>query len=274
MKIYLLLLFLAIPWLVKAQYKTVFGDDTTQWNIIYTIPDYFPINVYKAYDDTIIGNKSYLKVFKSYQGSAYNLFGYLKEDTSSGKLWFRSMDDKERLIMDLSLKKTDTFYFGFDDSLLYTVDTIFYYNGKKHNSFNGESNDSIQFIEGIGPFNLFYFEYVSRPYNAQIRCMKKDNQLVYMNSGYTSCQDIDVGINANKSEQPLIFPNPATHSIKIKTRTGNPVSVEVFSSTGLLILKTITSIEKNIGIDCLPAGIYIVRIREQGKYYSAKLYKE
>jgi hypothetical protein len=268
------MLFLAISNISWAQYQTVFGDDTTQWNIIYTIPDYFPTNVYKAYDDTTIGNKSYLKVFKSDQGSAYNLFGYLKEDTSSGKLWFRSLDDKERLIMDLSLKKTDTFYFGFDDSLLYTVDTIFYFNGKKHISFNGESNDSIQFIEGIGPFNLFYFEYVSRPYDAQIRCMKKDNQLVYMNSLYLTCLDNNVGVEDIVNEKIKIFPNPAKDYFIVKKNSPNSIRIDIFNSTGILLMTATTNYNKRIDINILPTGFYFIRIKERNKYFLSNLSKQ
>jgi hypothetical protein len=122
-----------------------------------------------------IEDKYALKVFESEQGSTSNLFGYLKEDTNTGKLWFRSLDEKERLIMDLSLEKSDTFYFGFDDSLLYTVDAISYSAVKKYVSFKGESNDSILFIGGVGSSNFFYFEYVFQPEQAQIRCEKRQS---------------------------------------------------------------------------------------------------
>src|ERR1035437_421241 len=135
------LLYLIVSLASLAQpYRSVFAKDTTQWNVICVILDWEPTFIYKAYGDTIIENKNYKFINKGYWNTFGDKYGYMREDITTGKLWFRSLDNNERLIMDLSLNKNDSFVF--ETGQKYSVDSVFYRGGRKYLSFNGNSRDS------------------------------------------------------------------------------------------------------------------------------------
>ena len=236
--------------LTKAQpYESVFGKDTTQWNVVYHIPDLFPTLIFKAYGDTLINKQKYMPV---YMGDYYNplkLYGYFKEDINVGKLWFRGLDGQEELFMDLSLAKNDSFYFGLREPLLYTVDTVYYKSGKKYISF--QTNYPILFIEGIGPFNMFFSIQVGHPDFAQIRCKEKDNVLVFINSDSGTCLDTITGINNIRNESFKIYPNPVSVELFIQPTSNikEAYSLEIYSLKG-----------ERIKTECLESGSNLHRI--------------
>jgi hypothetical protein len=257
-------------------YESVFGKDTTQWNVVYLIPDYFPTLIFKAYGDTLINEQKYVPVYMGYYYTPLELYGYFKEDVDSGKLWFRYLNEQEELFMDLSLSKSDSFYFGLNEPILYTVDTIYYNSGRKYISFN-EANYAypILFIEGLGPFNMFYTMLVSFPEYAQIRCKKKDNNLVFLNSDSGTCLDTFTSVNSYLNENLRIFPNPTNGYINITTSSTESGTLELFNSSGDRVLS-----ESNMGngqiinIGYLPNGVYLVKYQLQNKQFTTKLTKQ
>lgn len=252
-------------------YKSVFGKDTTQWNVIYTIPDYFPTYIYKAFGDTSINSQNYRFLYKGNKWTLGDRYGYLREDTLEGKLWFLSLNFQEKLIMDLSLSKSDTFIF--ETNFEYSVDSVFYISGRKNISFNGDNEDSISFIEGIGPFNLFYFAESQTPSKAQIRCMFKDNMLVYKNSLYNECTDTVTGIKNTIINAPNIFPNPTNNSVLFTTNENGEFIIEFYNASGFLLQKNQVQNNEIIDINKFPAGIYVIRIISKYRNYSSKLIK-
>jgi hypothetical protein len=257
----------------KAQpYETVFGVDTTQWNVFYLIPDYDPTYIYKAYGDTSINYLNYKILYEG--GGLGKTQGYLREDTLTGKLWFLSKSGTETLIMDLALEKTDTFIFStFGPNMEFSVDTVFYRSGRKYISFNGSSPDSIFFIEGIGPSNFLYSEWVNFPFYAQLRCMFKDNILIFHNSRFTNCYDSGTGVISNQLQSFNIYPNPASEIITFPFDNGINLPIEIYNSVGYLIFKEDYINNRQINISEFPPGLYIVRINIGSNIFIQKFIK-
>jgi len=270
-----LLMFCCSTLTIAQPFESVFGKDTTQWNVVYHIPDYFPTLIFKAYGDTLINEQKYVPVYKKYWYSPLELYGFFKEDVNVGKLWFRSLGGQEELLMDLSLSKNDSFYFGHVKSIPYTVDTVYYKLGKKYISFNeAQPSYPILFIEGLGPFNMFYNIHVSFPEYAQIRCKEKDNVLFFMNSDYGTCLDTITGVNNILNESFRIYPNPTNEYINIATNSTECGTLELFNSIGNLVLsKEIIGNEK-INIAQLPRGIYVIRCLLNKKQFTTNLIKQ
>jgi hypothetical protein len=256
----------------KAQpYESVFGQDTTQWNVIYLVPDLYPTFIYRAVGDTVIDDFNYKQLFLGTSDKLGNRFGYLREDTTIGKLWHLSISNKERLIMDLSLEKSDTFHFEGDFE--YTVDTVFYRSGRKYISFNEGSEDSVLFIEGIGPFNFLHWVEVPFPEEAQIRCMFKDNVLIFKNSSYSNCYDTVTNVICEQLNTINIYPNPALNYISISSMENEVYSIEIFNTMGYLVFNESINNNKQINISSLTAGIYAIRINTKSKTELIKLIK-
>jgi hypothetical protein len=260
-------------------YKSVFGHDTTQWNVIYQIPDYFPTIIYRTYNiDTLINGLDYKLLYQVYVGNHWyddNKYGFLREDTIEGKLWFMSLDYHERLIMDLSINKEDTFAFGTSINDKLTVDTVFYKSGKKYILFYEEgSPDTISFTEGIGPSNFMFFaEEEDHPTLSQIRCMYTDNNLVYKNYEYSGCLDTITGIMNNKIQEIKLYPNPTTDFITIQNDEEKQFKIELFSNMGSSILRINIKGKDHIDISYLPSGIYIIRVSTKSEFLITKLIK-
>lgn len=265
--------------LTKAQpYESVFGKDTTQWNVVYHIPDLFPTLIFRSYGDTLINEQKYVPVYMGYYYTPLELYGYFKEDTNVGKLWFRGLDGQEELFMDLSLAKNDSFYFGLREPLLYTVDTVYYKSGKKYISF--QTNYPILFIEGIGPFNMFFSIQVGHPDFAQIRCKEKDNVLVFMNSDSGTCLDTITGVNNILNESIKVYPNPVSGKLFIQPTSNidEGFSLEMYSVKGELVKTECLEGGSNlhrIDVSSLKSGVYVLRLTSaSGKYDEVVIIKE
>lgn len=256
-------------------FESVFGKDTTQWNIVYQIPDYFPTLIFKAYGDTLVNGEKYVPVHKGYNYTPLELYGYMKEDTDVGKLWFRDIKGQEELLMDLSMEKSDSFYFGLSEPILYTVDTVYYNSGRKYISFN-EANNAypVLFIEGIGPFNMFFSNEVSDPWYAQIRCKKNDNILVFMNSDYDTCVDTLTSVNNYFGESIKIYPNPANGYLTISNNTTETGILELFNSLGTRVLSQKIIGDGQVDIGNLSNGVYLVDYQVKNKHFITKFTKQ
>lgn len=261
--------------LTKAQpYESVFGKDTTQWNVVYQIPDYFPTLIFKAYGDTLINKQKYIPVYKGYHDTPLELYGYFKENVDSGKLWFRNLNEQEELLMNLSLGKSDSFYFGREKIYSYTVDSVYFESGEKTISFKPLFSKPVRFIEGLGPFNMFYNLNVSFPEYAQIRCKKKDNNLVFMNSDYGNCLDTITGVDNIPNERIKIYPNPSNEYINISTNSTECGTFELFNNLGNLVLSKSILGDEQIFIGNLPKGVYLVKFQKHNKHFTSKLTKQ
>lgn len=248
-------------------YKTVFGHDTTQWNVKMEIPDYIATIVYKAFSDTLIGGYNYKKVFECSNSSYIDKVGYMREDTSSGKLWFLLNNGEEKLVLDLEINKGDTFLV--EENYECMVDTTYTKNELRYVVFNCNLNysDTLKFIESIGPNNIFgWLNNWELGKETTLLCCYKDNIQVYENSNLMTCFLQGGDIRDDEMNSSIcIFPNPnnGSFTIGLKSQFLNDGSyIQIINGFGELV-KTIEHVENSqrISISELANGYYYLRVR-------------
>ncbi|MBO7227016.1 MAG: hypothetical protein J6V33_05490, partial [Bacteroidales bacterium] len=192
-KLVLVIAFIFATGTIKAQdsvvYKSVLGDSITEWyNLIAYSGVWADTRSYTVItgDTAMMGDTIYhVYECNEYFGSCYNFIEipyninnytkYIRESEDRSKLYFRTSEsNNEMLIMDLNLEVGDTV----DtktwkwDGINYTnskiiVDSVYYYDGRKHirtNCYIAFSYDyrftyydTLQFVEGVGPtFGIMY----------------------------------------------------------------------------------------------------------------------
>lgn len=248
-----ILLLLSLPQMLFAQnFKSLFSpNQVTSWNIFSnTIPG--NTQKYFANFDTIVNGKTW-----KYFGKNTSQSGLVREDTLTGKIWFKGInpynyiitDTFEKLICNFTLNLGDSFNYYyhqpygnnkfFDKNTWIKVDSVFYFRGLKHIRFDtvGCSNliyrknwglgEIVKFVmvEGMGTNRGFHymFDITNR---WVVQCNYRDSDLFYSNVFSTfsdSCNiEISVGSNVNKLNnlpQISIFPNPVTTKLTVTFET-------------------------------------------------------
>lgn len=285
-------------------YESVFGINSTEWDIAcwgFTTYETFTFSVCC---DTTINARSYKKfILINDTGclTPYRCY-FLSEDTLNGKLWlYNSEDEKEYLSMDLNLNIGDTFKinpkaFHYNppsppetDSIA-IVDSVFFKNGRKmiriniHN-FLPANQEKLTFIEGVGPnFGVFYqagrsVAIYDQP--RQLLCAKKDSVYVYKNKINLStwpdtCLYVQVGINEfNKNAQIEIFPNPVKEEL-------NLIFPEPFEGY-IIVYNVLGSVEEQIYLknilnykmetSTLNKNVYFIRVLNKDVSVTKKIIK-
>lgn len=237
------------------------------------------------YGDTIVNNLSYTKVAPGYGGSFTQPFmGLVREDTMTGRVWYRAItpgtidpanDTIDKLVMDMTLEKGDTFFFGktgYTDSLL-TVDTTYISNGRKIIEFNKKypHGEPISFIEGVGTsmtlcykgihrLNIGYFQWL-------MLCAFKDHKLIYSSQRAVqysnSCSILSTPSVDDTQPEITIHPNPS-NGLFTATLTKNTHQLYVTTLNGQVILqKNISTNTKKVKLNLIgqPRGIYFLNLR-------------
>jgi hypothetical protein len=226
-------LFLIFSQISFGQYKSIFGQYSTKWNIIpYGVCDGMTSITVSVIGDSIINSNNYKEVDR------YSLFsednGFLREDTIAGKVWFYNKTiAKEILVVDLSLNETDSFKiynYALDSTYIY-VDTLFINNGIKHIRFKHcyihicAPDEQFEFIEGTGTnAGLFYIDtWDANASFSYLLCHEKDGKKIYGNSLFNDTCFVDiVGINDVIRENDVeIFPNPTKDLVTFRFKNQN-----------------------------------------------------
>lgn len=277
-------------------YKSIFSQDTTRWNVFEFLPDNGGTIVYYSFSDTIIDSSTYYKIYREYDYiydwdqpiGQVNICGFVREDTINGKYWFLEPtggEHREGLFMDLKLDKRDTFINYYSTRYLtdneFIVDSVYYEGDKKIIEFNithsgDENNYNIKFIEGVGLSNGFFMIennwaedfalickynndtlFYSTPYNINENCYRE---------GYGNIEYNTLGINIS------VYPNPSNGLISIELGENHykELYLNVYNSDGTFILK------KLINNTCFQfrisePGLYLLEITDGIKKYCKKI---
>ena len=97
-------------------------------------------------------------------------------------------------------------------------------------------------------------------------------------------QDLDIqephlffyaGFGYIKTDEVLVYPNPASKSVFVKTKTYDIASINVFDATGRLIARY-NGQSKNIEVDIsnVAIGIYNLEIQIENKVFRTRLVKK
>lgn len=266
-------------------YQSLFGSDSTSWDITFGYCDGQTTTGSKVLGDTIINSMSYKKVggFLSF----LNLSGYLREDTVSGKAWYyRESNSTEYLTMDLSLNINDTFdIYDFSNTPHhFCVDSIYYMNGRKHVQLNATlslcgSHGRLTFVEGVGTTAGLFFQGSIDFLNYYMLCQHKNGVKVASNLIYpNSCFVQSIGINENQlnGHSIKVFPVPASTSltVDINLPTSDLYQISVFDLNGELILQTsIENSANTIDVSGLKNGIYQILIENEDQVRHSRFIK-
>lgn len=274
---------------IKAQdFETICKIQSTSWNAASGACDFIITDSTIIIGDTLYNGNTYFTLY-NFGYSENDSLGFLREDTVSGKLWYRHSlnNPPEFLIMDLSLQKNDIFTLcGFNDSIDIIVDTTYYDNeGRKHVDFGFGILDicgsvsQFEFIEGIGPTpGLFYQGDFYEPYcNSALLCCTKDGQQIFSNLIFNNvCMINETGIRETPlNNNSTIYPNPTSHSFQVKFRNDNEdlYTLEIYSSTGQRVYSFQTNSDSiNIDDRLSGSGLYFYKLSsEKGEKYSGKI---
>lgn len=272
----LLVLLLFATFAHSQAYKSLFGQDSTQWNIAnFYFPGFWFTDSFIAKEDTVINGQVYKAIHSQNSQFLPSYIGSLREDTIQGKAWFRSwVDTTERLVMDLSLMVGDSIVLG-ETSMSYNVvvDSVFYLSNRKHirlahQYYTNLGDQTFMFIEGEVSTMGFYFY---------------DNDLGYTESSYLLCTHKDgvetykfsdtcfiMSTATNKIVEPLnftVFPNPVGNFLNIEISENDTQNYicQLIDITG----KTLQTIdlqsnnENRIIVENYPSGIYFLMIFDE-----------
>ncbi len=152
----------------------MFGSDSTSWVFKWHNIDFSYNEIAYVSKDTVIGGLSYKKVSYYNHGASFSPSApcILREDTLTGKVWFRSLDPTDYdttdvLAFDFSLMPGDSFDISnmenhFVEPLYAKVDSVRYLSGLKYIYFNMNylswdtttavvvASEPYMIIEGIG----------------------------------------------------------------------------------------------------------------------------
>jgi hypothetical protein len=193
--------------------------------------------------------------------------------------------DEEFPVMDLTLALADTFYVGIDRSDTLIVDSVFFTtDGRKHIRFDypiefAGGTEKLEFIQGFGTnFGLFYqgIESSMIPSMNYLLCAYHDDIQIYANKSMNGqCSVHWVGINDQPAAEEIkMYPNPAKDKLTIEI-PGNQFSgssrLLIYNSSGILV-ETIegSSNPLTINVQDKPAGIYLLRLNLNSKYYNLR----
>lgn len=277
-KIYLLLtIILATGHCSIGQHMSVFGTNSTSWNIIFgNLGGGYNDSIYVV-GDTIINGENWQKLKLTFGD-----IGLLKEDTVMGQLFYRNFywDTTITMIADFGLDVGDSFLFnhmGYKSWIV--VDSVFLNGDAKIIRFNYtlSSNEKLMFIEGIGTnIGVTYPEsYMMSPY---LMCMYKDDTLYYQNNHPTYKGDCSVEWTYagpyNEPEPVRVYPNPSRGNLHVELPHSGSWVYALTDLSGRIIRQGV--IEENQAVIEMPGnqtGVYLLQVieRQTGQTYWSKV---
>lgn len=267
----------------KAQtaYKSIFGNNSTNWNISFEQGNWYDTDSLVAISDTVIDAMNYKIIEqRSYDFYEHQKY-YVREDTNSGKYYIRSANDlqKENLFMDLGLNVGDTFVirnspFYTGDSLEILVDSVYYINNLKVIKTNYQSDGQqgfIRFYESIGPNNGLNYLYQTHMIHSLfiLQCNFKDDTLYFHNpSGRVEnwpCHT-SFGVSVPEYERKIIkniYPNPTNSLLNLEFNSEFSGTLIIYNTYGQIVIKKEIKDSPNLQINVgdLPSGVYLIALK-------------
>ena len=276
----------------QAQYRSIFGQTSTEWVFeANNISGVYGQDTLRYLADTTIGTLQYKKVW--YRIGDDLLF---REDTVLGQVWYRPAqggvfpfdpDTAERLIFDFSLSVGDTFrvrpLIWPDTFQSLSVHDVFIDSSGRRNLVLGDSyswgmRGRFRLIEGVGSNHgiLFLHQDATIDWGQYLLCYRRDGVEAYVNDYYGTC-NVHTGVNATgglQDAQFKIYPNPNQGLIYIEAlSTVLPQAIALYNQLGQKVLEQPYS--PQLDLSPLAAGIYYLHLWDQaglslGQYHLIK----
>ncbi|MFN2260547.1 MAG: T9SS type A sorting domain-containing protein [Psychroflexus sp.] len=301
-KITLLFLLFFINAGVNAQnngnYESIFGENETNWNYYVNTLGDDPIQVVGdiifILSDELYTNTTTGETYRVFDGGYVDEdsnefiilapeFYYLREDTSTGKVWLfqpQYSENEEILVIDMNLEVGDDFDFlTAEGTQTTTVTNVYYQNNLKHIVFDYSEDievgdeiisQDLVFIEGVGS-SLGYLNYAFRKH---LVCSEKDDNSTFENDE-TAFDGFCVlsMLNSTSFENSLniyVYPNPAENKLFIKSKNQNNLTLEIFNLEGKSVLQNKLDNKRELNVSSLNSGIYLVKIKNENNKTSTQ----
>jgi hypothetical protein len=274
-------------------YRSMFGSDSTSWTFKWYNLDFGSTEVAYVSKDTVIGGLTYKKInyYNNGAPTAASAPCVLREDTLTGKVWFRSLgeDTADLLAFDFSLMPGDSFDIrnmqdGSGGAANYRkVDSVRMVNGVKYIYFDLPydswdplavvASEPYMIIEGIGSnMSPLWKQFIGGYRGHYLLCSSKNGVgTSYTNIRYAgNCSLPPLAIHDRQaaSLQIKLVPNPVENTFAIITEDKNLVAdIAVCDIVGKLLFRA----EKvrpgeqghRIDISKFNPGIYMVTVRDE-----------
>jgi hypothetical protein len=252
---------------VAQPYESIFGKDSTRWSYFtdYGGADYLATIFFYTNTDTLINAKSYKILDYKFEmmDPVLTRFGYLREDTILGKVWFLPLEsEKEILFMDISLNVGDTFIFEMPSVIcsIRAVKSVSFQNQLKTVEFSDYS-----FIEGTGSTDGFFnfAKYGCGAYS-EFLCAHKDGIQIYGASG--DCYKPRWGsFESANSHLVKISPNPVHGNLTIDFENLNgEKEISLIDICGRILKTYKTDLAKlEINLSVFHNGLYYLKINNK-----------
>ena len=257
-------------------------DKKSSWTTITTnlFDDTFAeISTYIIDGDTLIGDKSYSKIFRN-----DNFYSALRE-TDDNKIYAYFPEPflypaRELLIYDFDWYPGKKLYFqaAFADSVALTVlgssiDSIQLLDGKYYQYFD---IGNFRQIRGIGNMRGFFFGIFEVPADGSqysLLCFYIDDILVYSNPDFNYCNFNSINMITNNDSHIKLYPNPSNHSITVEFLENLTVDTfQLFDTKGSLIKTYEVGGKSKVEVQHLAKGIYAyVTILKNNQKLSGKI---
>jgi hypothetical protein len=243
-------------------YESIFGKDSTRWSYYtdYGGADFLATIFFFISSDTIIETKNYKILNYKYEMFLDSArFGYLREDTVVGKVWFLPINTgKEILYMDMALNVGDTFVFKIPSGncKLDIVQTVSVVNEMKIIEFLHCS-----FIEGTGSTNGFFNFTEEGCGYSELLCAHKDGNQIYGTLGECYRERLDA-IESYKLNYMKVFPNPTQSNLTIEFGSNERENtISLIDICGKILFTNHTNLSKlEIDLSEYHNGIYFLKL--------------
>jgi hypothetical protein len=288
MKTKLLLFILLILGISKAGHAQYYPlvDTGKVWASTMCATNFFNACVtsyFKIEQDTVIGNFTYKKVWKSSDSGLVNptwhFQGCIREDSAKKVYFVDYQQTQEKLFYDFDIATGDTAHLEYInipmDFIVDSTSTVMI-NNQPRNIFYLRPENSVYFyyqtwIEGIGSLDeLLIMRAPQTDYDSDLLCFHENDTLKYYNPNFTDCYYESVGMTEyNAQSRITLSPNPTDGKFTIGFPgqfTYDGATVLITDISGKTVAARQFNPNENAEMDLteLPAGLYFVRVTGKG----------
>ncbi len=288
------------------RYASFFGENATEWNVLWEDFDFYYHYRYWVAGDTVIGDYAYKTVLgegvSNGASSAKSLPIWMREDTLTGRLWIRHgilPDGRvyhdtvfvERLVCDMSLDSGNTIRLAYYESsggytyeFYYTVESVGEYDGRRRLLLSSQYGD-IAFYEGAGSTAMFFPTLAGVDtwlylLDSRLGCVFKDDTLAFSEPfnylyGFDNCElESYVGVDeAGEAFSLALYPNPCGERLQIANLPEGARAIYVTDMLGRRVYSTDRPADA-VPTAHLPQGLYRLTVLLQGnRQYSLTFVK-
>jgi hypothetical protein len=259
----------------QAGYESLFSNAGNKWNTAFFGIDHSYTDTVYISNDTTINSVNWKKIKASYTPGRSIIYsgGLVREDTSTGKVWYQGLNDTAKLLFDFALLKGDTFNINSAwktySVIEKTVDTTYILNGRKHIVFKGTvysgfgfPNEPVTFIEGVGGnTGLLYKSPHAGMYIHYLLCAFKNGLQTYANQslGGMCYLQTTAASQLLRSSGIKIYPTAFTNRLTIENNSNYKLTrIVLINVSGQLVYSA--PCQNNPRFSDLPSGIYYLKL--------------